>query len=235
MTTFVLVTGAWHGAWCWQRVAKALRDQGHDVFTPAFTGVGELSHLLTRHVGLSTHIDDVAGLIEDEGLTGVMLVGHSYGGAVVRGVADRVGDRIAHLVYLDAFVLEDGQSVHDVLPAEHAAGQLEAARAVGDGWKVPPIPAAFFNVNPADRDMVDTKCTPQPLASFQEKLRLRGQAAARSTHYIYASGWEGTPFTPFYEAAKTRGWHVAEIDCGHDVMLDRPQDLAAALTEIAAR
>jgi pimeloyl-ACP methyl ester carboxylesterase len=235
MATFVLVTGAWHGAWCWERVAKALRDQGHTVFAPTFTGIGELSHLLTPEVGLETHIDDVEGLVRREDLTGVVLVGHSYGGAVIRGVADRVGERIAALVYLDAFVPEDGQSVHDLLPAEHARGQLEAAEAVGDGWRVPPIPAGVFNVNAADRDWVDAQCTPQPLASFQQKLRLTRPDTAPPSHYIYASGWEATPFTPFYQAAKARGWPTREIACGHDVMLDRPEDLTAALLEIAAR
>jgi len=235
MATFVLVTGAWHGSWCWKRVRNALTAQGHAVFTPTLTGLCERRHLLSRDVDLHTHIDDVANLIRWEELTDVVLVGHSYGGCVISGVADRMREKIAALVYLDAFVLENGQCLHDTLPAEHRQGQLEAAAALGDGWRVPPIPAAVFNVNAADRAWVDAQCTDQPLASFQQKLHLDSSApAVGSIHYIYAAGWEGTPFTGFYESAKARGWSTREIACGHDVMLDRPEELTAALLQAAA-
>src|SRR2546421_8767740 len=140
MSTFVLVHGAWHGSWCWKRVRKALQAQGHDVFTPTLTGVGERSHLLARNINLDTHIDDVVNLIRWEELTDVVLCGHSYGGAVISGAASRVGDRISALVYLDAFVLEDGESLHDALPPEQRNMQLAVAQTHGDGWKVPPIP-----------------------------------------------------------------------------------------------
>ncbi|HEX7945193.1 MAG TPA: alpha/beta fold hydrolase [Phenylobacterium sp.] len=235
MATFVLVTGAWHGSWCWKRVRSALTAQGHAVFTPTLTGLCERSHLLSPDIDLQTHIDDIANLIRWEELTDIVLVGHSYGGCVISGVADRMGERIAALVYLDAFVLESGQSLHDTLPADHRQGQLDAAAAVGDGWRVPPIPAAVFNVNAADRAWVDDQCTDQPLASFQQKLHLDAAApAVGSIHYIYAAGWEGTPFTGFYERAKARGWSTREIACGHDIMLDRPEELTAALLQVAA-
>ena len=116
MATFVLVHGAWHGSWCWKRVRKALQARGHDVFTPTLTGVGERSHLLSPDVNLDTHITDVVNLIRWEELSGIVLCGHSYGGCVITGVADRLSDRIAALVYLDAFVPEDGQSLYDILP-----------------------------------------------------------------------------------------------------------------------
>lgn len=236
MSTFVLVTGAWHGSWCWKRVREALTAQGHAVFTPTLTGLCERSHLLSRDIDLDTHIDDVANLIRWEELTDVILVGHSYGGCVISGVADRMSEKIAALIYLDAFVLEDGQSLHDTLPAAHRQGQLDAAGAVGDGWRVPPIPAAVFNVNAADLAWVDAQCTDQPLASFQKKLRLNHSAPqVGSIHYIYASGWEGTPFTGFYERAKSQHWSTREIACGHDIMLDRPEELTAALLEVAGR
>jgi hypothetical protein len=155
---------------------------------------------------------------------------------VVRGVADRMGDRIKALVYLDAFVPEDGQSLHDCLSPEQRQGQVDAAGEVGDGWQVPPIPAAAFNVNETDRAWVDAQCTMQPIACFQQELRLEGDGLpARATHYIYASDWEGTPFTQFYDKAKARGWHTREFACGHDVMLDRPEELTSALVEIAER
>src|ERR1700675_3292707 len=118
MTSFVLVHGAWHGSWCWKRVRRSLQEKGHEVFTPTLTGVADRSHLLSREVNLETHITDVVNLIQWEELSDVVLCGHSYGGLVISGVADRIPDRIGALVYLDAFVLEDGQSLHDVLPPD---------------------------------------------------------------------------------------------------------------------
>lgn len=235
MATYVLVTGAWHGGWCWKRVREALAREGHAVFTPTLTGLCERSHLLTPDVDLETHIQDIANLIRWEALEDVVLVGHSYGGCVISGVADRLAARIKALVYLDAFVLEDGQCLHDTLPPDQRQGQLDGAAAVGDGWRVPPIPAAVFNVNERDRAWVDAQCTAQPLASFQQKLRLTGGAGpAIARHYIRASGWEHSPFSQFYEAAKARGWRTSEIHSGHDVMIDQPEALSAALLELAS-
>lgn len=148
MSTYV--HGAWHGSWCWKRVRKALQAQGHDVFTPTLTGLGERSHLLSPQVNLETHIHDVVNLIRWEELSNVVLCGHSYGGPVVSGVADRVPDCIGALVYLDAFLLDDGRSVHDEVPPNQRNLQLEGARARGEGWKVPPIPAKGFNVKARD-------------------------------------------------------------------------------------
>ena len=147
MATFVLVHGGWHGSWCWKRVRKALQARRHDVFTPTLTGVGKRSHLLSPDVNLHTHVTDVVNLIRWEELSGVVLCGHSYGGCVITGVADRLSDRIAALVYLDAFVPEDGQSLFDILPTFYKTSQLEAAQRDGEGWKVPPIPAEVFNVS----------------------------------------------------------------------------------------
>jgi pimeloyl-ACP methyl ester carboxylesterase len=235
MATYVLVSGAWHGGWCWKRVRSALARQGHAVFAPTFTGLCERSHLLSPDVDLETHIEDIANLIRWEELDDVILVGHSYGGCVISGVADRLADRIEALVYLDAFVLEDGQSLHDALPPETRKAQLDLAAARGEGWRVPPMPAAAFNVNEPDRAWVDAQCTPHPLACFQQKLRIAaGRTAAEKRHYIYASAWEGTPFTAFYEAAKARGWRTSEFACGHDIMLDRPDALTATLLDMSA-
>jgi pimeloyl-ACP methyl ester carboxylesterase len=235
MTTFVLCTGAWHGGWCWKRVRKALAAQGHDVFTPTLSGLCERSHLLSREIDLTTHIDDIANLIRWEELSDIVLVGHSYGGIVISGVADQLAERIKALVYLDAFVLDDGQSLYDALPPEARQAQLDGVAASGDGWRVPPISAEAFNVNPADRAWVDAQCTPQPLACFEQKLRLtRSEPPVGASHYILATGWEGSPFHQFHDKAKARGWSVRAFDCGHDVMLDRPEELTAALLDIAA-
>jgi Alpha/beta hydrolase family len=133
---------------------------------PTLTGVGERSHLLSPQVNLDTHIADIVNLIQWEELSQVVLCGHSYGGCVVTGVADRVPDRIAELVYLDAFVPENGQSLHDTLPPEVRDAQVQGAQQIGDGWRVPPIPAEVFNVNSRDLDWVNRQCTMQPLATF---------------------------------------------------------------------
>ena len=235
MSTFVLVPGAWHGSWCWKRVRTALQALGHEVFTPALTGVGERAHLLSREINLDTHIYDVVNLIRWEELSNVVLCGHSYGGAVVAGVADRVPECIGALVYLDAFVLKNGQSVHDTLPDAQRALQLELARDVGDGWKVPPIPAEVFNVNPTDREWVDRQCTMQPLATFQQPIRLNGRfSTPQNTTFILATGFSDSPFPPFYEQARTKDWTTMTLPCGHDVMLDQPQELTEILAGIAA-
>jgi len=234
VATFVLVHGAWHGGWCWKRVRRELQALGHEVFTPTLTGLGDRSHLLTREVDLSTHIADVANLIRWEELPDVVLCGHSYAGCVISGVGDSLPDRIAALVYLDAFTPDDGQSLYDSLPPEARRAQAELARQVGEGWKVPPISAEAFNVNPADRAWVDRQCTPQPLATFQQPLRLTG-GLSRIAHnsYILASGWDSPAFGGGYERARAKGWRTSEVTCGHDVMLDDPQFLVGELLAIA--
>jgi pimeloyl-ACP methyl ester carboxylesterase len=229
MTTYVLVHGAWHGSWCWKRVRKMLQGEGHDVFTPTLTGVGERSHLASPQVSLDTHIADVVNLMRWEELTDVVLCGHSYGGCVITGVADRVPERLKSLVYLDAFILQDGQALHDALPPEVAAAQVRGARETGDGWRVPPISAEFFRVNVEDRAWVDRQCTPQPLATFQQRLRLERQFTAEKCTHILATGYEHSPFPPFHEIAKRKGWKTLTVDCGHDVMLDEPAELVSML------
>jgi len=233
MATFVLVHGAWHGAWCWSRVRRALRAEGHEVFAPTLTGLADRSHLLSRDVDLDTHIHDIAGLLAWEDLSDVILCGHSYGGCVISGAADRAPQRIASLVYLDAFVLKDGESVHDALPPEARESQLASVRATGDGWRVAPIPAEVFNVNPADRAWVDAQCTPQPLATFQQPLRLTGALdAIADRSFIFASGWGPSPFH-YYDDAKAAGWRTCDVPCGHDVMLDDPAALTRELLAAA--
>lgn len=181
-------------------------------------------------MNLETHINDVLNLIRWEELDDIVLCGHSYAGCVVSSVADRIPERISRLVYLDAFVPETGKSLHDCLPEDQRAMQLDLCRQVGEGWKVPPIPAAVFNVNMADRAWVDSQCTMQSLATFQQPVLRTGRSLpADKVTYILATGWEGSPFPQFHERAKTAGWHTLTVDCGHDVMLDRPAELVRIL------
>ena len=237
MSTFVLVHGAWHGSWCWKRVRKALQAQGHDVFTPTLTGVGERSHLLTRQVNLETHIDDVTNLIRWEELSDVVLCGHSYGGCVIGGVADRVPDRIGALVYLDAFILRNGECLLDHVPPEQHAGMREGMRISGEGWKAPPIPAEVFKVNSRDAAWVNRQSTAQPFATFEQRITLSGAGERiKNVTYIQAGAFrDGSPFAPFYERAKAQGWKTLSLFCGHDVMLDLPDQLTRALIDAAPR
>jgi pimeloyl-ACP methyl ester carboxylesterase len=233
MATFVLVHGAWRGSWCWSRVRKALQAEGQEIFTPTLTGVGERSHLLAPLVNLDTHIDDIVNLIRWEELSDVVLCAHSYGGCVASGVADRIPDRIGALVYLDAFVLHDGESLHSTLPPAQRNLQIELTRQHGEGWKVPPIPAEVFGVNVNDREWVNRQCTMQPLATFQQAIKLKGSAETIPTTFILANGWNDSPFPLFCERAKEKGWKTLSIRCGHDVMLDRPEELTRTLLEAA--
>jgi pimeloyl-ACP methyl ester carboxylesterase len=190
MSTYVLVHGAWRGGWIWKRVRRELQERCHEVFTPTLTGVGERSHLLTPQINLEPHIADVINLIRWEELSDVVLCGHSYGGCVVSGVADRIPEKISALVHLDAFVPEDGQRLHDTLPPEAREAQLEATRKAGEGWKMPPIPPETFNVNAPDRDWLDRQSTLHPLACFQQPLRLTGAIdRIGDITYILATGW----------------------------------------------
>jgi pimeloyl-ACP methyl ester carboxylesterase len=172
MATFVLVHGAFHGGWCWRDVAARLRASGHVVFAPTLTGLGERSHLAAPAVDLSTHVRDVVNLLEWEELGELVLVGHSYGGMVITGVADRRPERLAALIYLDALVPQDGQCALDLQPPERRASILEEVAAIG-GWLWPPRTAAFYGVRDQRRQAwVDDRCTPQPFHTLLERLRL---------------------------------------------------------------
>jgi pimeloyl-ACP methyl ester carboxylesterase len=230
MTNYVLVHGAWHGSWCWARVRRRLSAKGHEVFTPTLTGLGERSHLLSRGVGLETHVLDVVNLLIWEDLRDVVLVGHSYGGAVVRHVADRMPDRIRSLIYLDAFVPENGKAVVDYLP-DRGESYRKLAQARGDGWKIPPREASSFGVNAADAHWVDSQCTMHPLSSIETPAQISGACDhIANIGFIRASGFN-SPYGQFYLKAGERGWWQEELQCGHDVMLDMPDELTALLLQ----
>ena len=238
MATFVLVHGAWHGGWCYRDTAKALRDAGHTVFTPTHSGLGERSHQSSEAITLETHIRDVCGVIEWEELNDVILCGHSYGGMVITGVADRMADRIKALVYLDAFVPENGDSliglINKVLPPEVAAvfvGGFRGAALEGRSGMTQPIPAEMFQIAAANRAWVDRRCVPQALATFDMPALLTDDAAKVAKRlFILADAWDPSPFR--HLAAKfdgAPGWRVTKLPSSHDVMVDMPQELAREL------
>jgi pimeloyl-ACP methyl ester carboxylesterase len=227
--TFVLVHGAWHGGWCWRRVADLLTAAGHRVFAPTLTGLGERSHLLGPSVSLSTHIVDVVNVMRWERLKDVVLVGHSYGGIVISGVAEKMPGSIASIVYLDAFVPENGQCMTDV--SERARGGVAAA-AQANAIAVPPVPAVGFGVNERDREWVDALCTPHPVGSLTEKISLTGayDRIPRKT-YIRAKSYPNPAFDRCRDRSERAGWAVHDVGCGHDVMIDAPQELAKLLCQ----
>ncbi len=236
MSTYVLIHGAWHGSWCWQRIRKSLQQQGHEVFTPTLTGLGERSHLLSQQVNLETHITDVVNLIKWEELSDVILCGHSYGGAVISGAADRITDKISALVYLDAFVLDNGQTLNETVPAPMRDAQIEGAKQIGDGWKIPPIPGEIFQVNSKDLAVDEQpmhSATPRHIRATTEINRRNFQNKKRHLHL--ATGWPLSPFGQFHEKAKANGWRTVTMDCGHDVMLDLPEDLTRELAAVFRR
>jgi pimeloyl-ACP methyl ester carboxylesterase len=229
--TFVLVHGAWHGGWCWRRVSDLLRRQGHEVFTPTMTGLGERSHLMNKDVVLDTHIADIVNVIKWEDLSGICLVAHSYGGWPVTGAIEQVGDRVASVVYLDAFVPENGEKGID-LASEFSRNAMREAIAKGVISHGPPK-AEVFHVNANDRAWVDSKLTPQPLGVALHPIRLTGacEKVSKKT-YIRAPAYPQPAFDRYYAAKKTDpSWRTYEVDGGHDVMIDRPDRLVEILLE----
>jgi pimeloyl-ACP methyl ester carboxylesterase len=231
--TFVLVHGAWRGGWCWRRVADILESQGHKVFTPTLTGLGERSHLLSGSIRLATHVADVVNVIQWEDLNDVVLVGHSYAGFVISGVAEQVPLAIASLVFLDAFVPETGECLVE-LTAPATREVIEAARQKGDGT-VPARPAEFFKVNEKDRPWMDAMCTPHPVATMLDRITVTGarERVPKKT-YIRAGDYPNPAFDAAHAKLGTNpAWRVYEVPCGHDVMVDMPERLAEILLEVA--
>jgi pimeloyl-ACP methyl ester carboxylesterase len=230
MATFVLVHGAWAGSLLWRPNAQALRKAGHEVYTPTLTGLGERAPLLNRSIDLDTHIMDVLGVIKYEDLSEVILVGHSYGGMVVTGVADRIPDKIASLVYLDAFVPGNGQSLFSLVPATAPRPDRPPIPASED-YLTPPLPPSAFGVSAAVAALLEAKTSPQPTACFTQPVKLTGgiERIKRKT-YIYANDPQPTTFTPFYEKLKNQpGWKVHTLPCTHLVQMDMPEELTRLL------
>ncbi|HET7765696.1 MAG TPA: alpha/beta fold hydrolase [Burkholderiales bacterium] len=229
MTTFVLVHGAWSGGWKWRLVAPLLRLSGHEVFAPTLTGLGERAHLARPDIDLGLQVQDVVALLEMEDLRDIVLVGHSYGGMVVTGAAERAPQRIRRLVYLDAFVPEDGKCALDYVVAERAARFREEGERTGF---VSPPPASLWGVvSPEHVAFARQRERPHPYRCFTERLRrANSSAAALPKTFIYCSSPATGTFDQF--AAKYRkdpAWRFHELKTGHDSMILVPQELAALL------
>jgi pimeloyl-ACP methyl ester carboxylesterase len=224
-TTYVIVHGAWGGGWAFRKVDALLTARGHKVYRPTLTGQGERVHLATPEVDLSTHVLDVVNMILFEELRDVVLIGHSYGGMVISGVAQKVPDRIRRLVYLDAFVPEHGESVMTASPGREGRSSF-LGRMTKDGFVVPPW------VKP---DQAVPKDVPHPLKTFTETIALENEAARRlPATYILTieAGAEVDDFSPYAERAKARGWDMRRLQADHNPQWSAPEALVEMLHEV---
>jgi len=237
LATYVLVHGGGHGGWCYQRVARTLRAAGHEVHAPSLTGLGERAHLLRPGIDLDLQITDVLTLLHYEDLRDVILVGHSYGGMVVTGVADRASDRIGRLVYLDAANPKDGQSLVDVA-GEHILAIRPFGRVVDDVELVlfpdPEIVKLYGVTDADDVAWMVERLTPHPWKCFEQPLRLTNEEElwAIPQFHIVCSSTVATRDPEMIERARAEG-RFWEIDTGHDLMITEPQWVADALLEVA--
>jgi pimeloyl-ACP methyl ester carboxylesterase len=228
VTHFVLLHGAWHGGWVWRRVVAPLRAAGHEVHTPTLTGVSDRAHLLTPSVGLGTHVQDVVAMLEAYDLTDVVLVGHSYAGQVVTGVADRVPERLRTRVYLDAFVGDDGDAAIDLLPSTVAGHYRESVAGPGFGWLIPVRTLSVLGVtDEADLAWLGPRLTPHPWLTYTEPLRLRGNGDVPAV-FVECVDWMRV-FRAHAERAGARGWPVHQVATGHEAMVTAPDELAEVL------
>ena len=231
----MLVHGAWHGAWCWRKLLPLLIDLGLEVYTPSQTGVGEKADLISKDISLETFIQDITDFLTEHDLHNVVLVGHSFAGISISGVADRMPERIRHLVYLDALLLQNDQSVFDIIPPEMVQARRALAQQTSQGVSLPaPEPSVFGVTDNEDVQWVKSQCTPHPLSTYESKMTLthalgNGLPAtyiAVTTHYLAT--------TASRNYAKTRSdWQYLEMEAGHDAMVTAPRALADLFLEAA--
>jgi pimeloyl-ACP methyl ester carboxylesterase len=246
MATYVLVGGAWLGGWCWRRVARRLREEGHEVYPVTLTGLGERVHLASPQVDLETHITDVVNLIEFEDLHDVVLLGHSYANLVVTGVADRVPERISQLVYLDTGQLPSGTALIEAFPAEARSHIERQVEEFGDGWRFPVPPreelASFGSLEGLDDaklELLRSRAVDQPFGTFTQPLRLENPArealpklgivcsfSLEEVRAIIDSG------NPLFREMASPTWRFVELPTGHYPMFSRPDDLAEVLLDL---
>lgn len=239
---FVLVHGAWHGGWCWRDVAAELRAQGHVVFTPTLTGLGERSHLLSKEIGLQTHIEDILSVIRFNDLENIVLVGHSYGGMVITGVADLLRENMSHIVYLDAALPRDGQTMISQGPVRAPkvlqAIETQLGALAPDGIGMAPFPPEFLGI-PKDHtgyEWVARHMTPHPLKTWLDPIALEnGGSAGLPRTYIHCND-PVLPNSSFaYHSARTgsdSSWDSLTLATGHDAMVTRPGELTKILLSL---
>jgi pimeloyl-ACP methyl ester carboxylesterase len=246
VATYVLVGGGWLGGWCWQPVARRLRDNGHEAYPVTLTGLGERQHLASPEVDLETHITDVVNLVEFEDLHDIVLLGHSYGGHVVTGAADRIPGRISQLVYLDTGPLPDGTALIEAFPPDARTYIERQVEELGDGWRFPmPAPEELANMGSLeglDDDhlrLLRSRATPQPFGTYTQPLRLENPTREElpklgilcslsldQVQEMIASD------DPVFRELAGHTWRLVELPTGHWPMFSRPEDLAGLLLDL---
>ena len=245
MVPIVLVAGAWLGGWCWKRVTPLLRAQGHEVYPATLTGLGDRRHLARPDIDLDTHVQDIVNVLEFEELVSVILVGHSYSGMVITGVAEQTPERLAHLVYVDASVPQDAESLFGRGPSKMREYVEAQARSRGDGWRWP-LPefeelsrfSSLADLTDADRQWFRSNAAAQPLKTLDQPLRVTNpRAAAIPRTYIYCTAErEDRPLPDYVRRVRDRGnWRFRELAAGHWPMFSKPQQLADLILEAASR
>jgi pimeloyl-ACP methyl ester carboxylesterase len=235
--TFVLVHGAWHGGWCWRRVADVLRAHGHRVFAPSLTGLGDRAHLFSKDISLQTHVDDILSIVETEELSNFILVGHSYGGFVISGVADTLRERVSHYIYLDGSVPPDMStggsfSWAGFNPPEAREARLKSVREEGKGVALPaPPPSAFAVTESLDVAWLERQLRPMPVGTYTGTFTFkRGGSNGLKRTYIASIKPPYGLLVPTQERVKAdRSWSFMTLKAGHDSMVTAPEELASLL------
>jgi pimeloyl-ACP methyl ester carboxylesterase len=242
MTSFLLAHGSWLGGWSWRRVAERLRLAGHTVFTPTYTGMGERADLLSSAITIDTFVDDLIGVIETEELADVVLVGHSFGGVPITGVADRIPQRIARLIYLDAVVLDRGMHAFSNYPPEEAAARIRAAEAATNGLAVPvprpPLPDVWGigHAGDPDYEWITRRMSPHPLRTYTTTLTLRNSIGNNLPRtYVYCT----QPPHPALEMSRQlvrswSGWDWIQLAAPHLCIITHPAEVTELLLTLPA-
>lgn len=235
MATFLVTHGAWSAGFVWKKMRPLMRAAGHEMFTPSHTGLGDRRHLAHKDVDLETHISDISAVLFQEDLNDVYLIGHSYGGIVARCVADRMAERLAHVIYLDSFVPHDGQSMLDMAIPAQRERWLKGAAEEGAGWLVPPNPLPG-DTSEEDVAWIAPRRHPQPLKTIVQPARLGNHTLRIPQSYIYCTrAGPGDMFGPFARAAKADpAWGYFELDASHSPHVTAPDALMTVLNAIVA-
>ncbi len=231
---FLLIHGAWHGGWVWNEISEILRYHRYSVSTPTLTGLGEKKHLLSSKITIETFIEDVVNHIVFENLNNIILVGHSFAGSVISGVADRLKDRIKKLIYFDAMILIDGQKPFDISPKETVEQRIELAKKFGNDISIPAPSADVFGVFDIKKSLLlEEKLTPHPLSTFQSKLILKNEIGnGIPLSYIFCTKPVYKSLESSRKVVSKMKWPIFELNAGHDAMLTHPKETLNLLMKI---
>ena len=231
---FLLIHGAWHGGWVWNEISKILSYQGYSVSTPTLTGLGEKKHLLSSKITIDTFIEDVVNHIIFENLNNIILVGHSFAGSVISGVADKLKDRIQKLIYFDAVILKDGQKPFDIAPKELVKQRIELAKRFGNGISIPAPSADAFGVFDVKKSLLlEEKLTPHPLSTYHSKLTIKNVIGnGIPLFYIFCNDPVYKSLESSRKVVRKLKWPIFELNAGHDAMLTHPKETLNLLMKI---